>query len=122
MGGRGGPVLVVDDYADIRELVTEILDSAGYAVIEASTGKQGLEMATADPSIRLLIVDVGLPDMVGTEVARAIRKVNPRCAVLVMTGSSGADVGTEFQVLEKPFFDSDLMARVESLLGSAPHS
>jgi CheY-like chemotaxis protein len=59
--GRGETVLVIDDEPTIRQLVVEVLEEAGYVVIEAGDGPAGLQILRSDTRIDLLISDVGLP-------------------------------------------------------------
>ena len=69
-----GAILIVEDYNDLRELVTVYLCARGYHVLRVPTGKAALETAvTANPNFILL--DLRLPDINGVEVARELRKL-----------------------------------------------
>ena len=72
-----GTVLVVDDVADARELVSTILTLGGYTVVEAATGNEALQRVEEAPD--LVVLDVHLPDIDGFEVCRRI-KSDPRSA------------------------------------------
>jgi CheY-like chemotaxis protein len=85
-------VLVVDDDADIVELVSLILRRDGHVVERASTGHQALEVAArSEPEVVLL--DIGLPDITGYEVARALRASarGPDMFIAALTGWGKAE-------------------------------
>src|SRR5215813_12512959 len=66
-------ILVIEDEAPIRKFLRVTLDSQGYRVIEATTGKEGLIHA-ASHQPELVILDLGLPDMDGVELTRQLRE------------------------------------------------
>jgi CheY-like chemotaxis protein len=71
-------VLVVDDEAPIRMLVTEVLEEAGYASIEAVDGETALKVLRSQARLDLLVTDVGLPGgMNGRQIADAGRALRP---------------------------------------------
>ena len=119
-------VLVVDDEATVRMLVTEVLEELGYAAIEAADGNAGLKVLRSDVPLDLLITDVGLPGgMNGRQVADAGRELRPELPVLFITGyAENAAVGNGhlepgMQVLTKPFALHVLTARVQAIV--EPH-
>ena len=66
-------VLIVDDNEHLRRILSSVLCASGYAIVEAATGTQAIAQATsAKPN--LILIDLDLPDMMGTDVARAIKK------------------------------------------------
>ena len=70
---RGATVLIVEDNADSREMLREVLERSGYSVAVAESGPRALEMLeTMDPDAAIL--DVGLPELDGFELARRIRQ------------------------------------------------
>jgi len=75
-GGRG-PVLLVEDNTDIRELMADLIESWGYRVQTAAEGNAGVDLARRF-SPRIALVDIGLPDIDGYEVARRVREVFPK--------------------------------------------
>jgi CheY-like chemotaxis protein len=82
-------VMVVEDNYDIRESTRELLNMAGFEVTAVSTGAEALESAPSiDPNIILL--DVGLPDLSGYEVARRLREV-PQFASTILIAVTGYD-------------------------------
>jgi two-component system OmpR family response regulator len=78
-------VLLVEDDDDNRELMSEVLESAGYEVLAAASGADGLR-ALAERSVDVVVTDVGMPGMGGLEVARAAKEIAPAVPVVVVTG------------------------------------
>ena len=92
---HGETVLVVDDEASVRMLVTDVLGDLGYGALEAADGAAGLAFLRTDARIDLLVTDVGLPGgMNGRQVADAARDLRPGLKVLFITGY-GRDGGAE---------------------------
>ena len=80
-------VLVVDDQDQVRQLVRETLEEAGYEVDEARDGKEGIERYRAK-SPDLVIMDILMPDQDGLEVIMTLRREFPDARVIAMTGGS----------------------------------
>jgi CheY-like chemotaxis protein len=121
--GLGETVLVIDDEAAVRTLVVEVLQDAGYRVLEAEDGQAGLAILDTDRRIDLLITDVGLPGGVnGRQVADVARLRRPELKVLFITGyAEHAVLGAGrlepgMQVVTKPFSMAGLGARVREIL------
>lgn len=116
-------ILVVDDERDITDLLQYNLQKAGYRVSVARNGRSALEMAAGSAPDAILL-DVMLPELSGTEVARRLR-TNPVTAtvpILMLTAKGeevdqvvGLTVGADDYVT-KPFSIKVLMARLEALL------
>jgi two-component system KDP operon response regulator KdpE len=116
-------VLVVDDEAPIRKFLRAGLESQGYALVEAATGKDAIaQAATRAPDIVLL--DLGLPDVDGFEVVRRIREWSALpIIVLSARGQEGdkiraLDAGADDYVT-KPFAMGELLARMRAALRHA---
>ncbi len=78
-------ILIIDDELEICKMVTEFLFDAGYSASYALNGPDGLAMIKRDlPS--LVLLDIGMPGMDGTEVMRLIREQFPTIPVVVLTG------------------------------------
>jgi DNA-binding response OmpR family regulator len=113
-------ILVVDDDADIRLLLRELLERAGYTVDEAEDGKTGLRHLFSNaPS--LVILDVTMPDMDGYQTLERIRDLSD-VPVLMLTARTqelekvrGLSAGADDYVA-KPFGRQELLARVQALL------
>jgi two-component system, OmpR family, response regulator len=112
-----GRVLVVEDDARMTRLVARALRGAGFAVSHAATGSEGLYSAL-DGDFDLVVLDLRLPDMSGTEVLRRLLREQPGQRVLVVSGLSEVDTrvacldaGAD-DFLAKPFAIAELLARV----------
>ncbi|HVW89808.1 MAG TPA: response regulator transcription factor [Gaiellaceae bacterium] len=119
MNGRPR-VLVVDDEADIRLLLRELLERAGYTVDEASDGRTALRNLFANAPA-LVILDVTMPEMDGYQTLERIRDLSD-VPVLMLTARSqelekvrGLTAGADDYVA-KPFGRQELLARVQALL------
>jgi DNA-binding response OmpR family regulator len=113
-------ILVVDDDADIRELVRTLLERAGHEVIEAADGRAGLKALYAAPA-DLVILDVTMPELDGWATLERIRDVS-EVPVLMLTARAdelervrGLTGGADDYVA-KPFGRQELIARVQALL------
>jgi len=85
MTDAGVRVLLVEDDDDNRELMAEVLASAGYDVVSAATGADGLR-TLSERSVDVVVTDVGMPGMGGLEVAKAAKAIAPAVPVVVVTG------------------------------------
>jgi PAS domain S-box-containing protein len=119
----GLTVLVVDDEPTVRMLATEVLEEAGYFVIEAGDGADGLAVMQSDARVDLLITDIGLPGgMNGRQLAEACRLLRPTLKVLFITGyAENAVTGhgilePGMHLLTKPFVLADLTRRVDAII------
>jgi CheY-like chemotaxis protein len=86
-------VLVVEDSEAIRAAFTILLEESGYAVAAAATGAEALRLA-AERNPDLVLLDLGLPDMSGLDVARVIRS-NPATASIPLVALTGRDDETD---------------------------
>lgn len=105
-------VLLVDDEEQVRSMLAASLRRSGYEVLEARTGEEGLVIANKERErVALLITDVRLPGMSGTDLAL---RLSPSLKVLVISGEPTS--ATSAPVLLKPFTRADLLRRVAELL------
>lgn len=114
-------ILVVDDEARIRKLLKDFLNQKGYVVVEAADGAEALEMFLKDREIKLLILDVMMPNMDGWSTLREIRNIS-KVPVIMLTARTeerdelfGFELGVD-EYISKPFSPKILVARVEALL------
>ncbi|HEY4219588.1 MAG TPA: response regulator [Gemmatimonadaceae bacterium] len=120
-------VLVVDDDAEIRELIGFVLGGESYHVLEAANGQDALDVAAeyAAP-IHLIVSDVNMPQMSGWKLLEQLRAWYPSIRFLMVSGypqpaNSMADlVGTPTAFLPKPFTPEELSAAVRELLERRP--
>ena len=102
-------ILVIEDERDVRELLFDILTSAHYAVKVASDGNQGLEICGKE-KFDIVLTDLGMPEMSGWEVAKAIKGMDSNTTVLLITGWG---VETEKEKLEESRIDRVLTKPVK---------
>jgi CheY-like chemotaxis protein len=111
-----GTILVVDDNLDIRGLAQRFLELAGYTVITAADGEEGLCFYEKhQSSIVLLLTDVAMPKVNGFELADRVHAMDLRLPVLFMSGDAGCDY-RDSECLAKPFRPVDLMEAVSRTL------
>lgn len=121
---RGGEtVLVVEDEPAIREVTRRILTRNGHTVLTAASGQEGVALAVEHPdAIHLLLTDVVMPQMQGTQVAEQVGEARPGIRVLYMSGyarTALAERGTldeGVHLVQKPFSEEELMREVREVL------
>lgn len=113
-------VLIVEDEVEVADLIRRALRQAAWAADVASTGRAALE-ALAVIAYDLVVLDLGLPDMNGTEVCRAWRQAGGGTPMLMLTARGGLadrvqglDAGAD-DYLPKPFAVEELLARLRAL-------
>jgi PAS domain S-box-containing protein len=118
-------LLLVEDEGSVRELLKELLEAAGYSVLEASRPAEAISLVRARPEpIDLLITDVVMPDMTGPELARHLDGLRPGLRMLFLSGYTEGVVldkgllndGAHF--LQKPFTTDALESKVREALES----
>jgi two-component system OmpR family response regulator len=113
-------ILVVDDDAHIREIIAFTLSRANFDVIEAADGKEALEIFhQQDPD--LIILDIGMPELDGTDVCKVIRQTSQVPLVFLSARDDeidrilGLELGAD-DYITKPFSSRELLARVKTIL------
>ena len=114
-------LLVVEDDARLGRTLRRLLEGDRHVVEVAADGASGLEVAAAWPGLDAIVLDIGLPDMSGLDVAREVRKSGRDVAILMLTARdtigdrvSGLDAGAD-DYLVKPFAYEELAARLRAL-------
>ncbi len=119
-------LLVVEDSFTVRELQRSILETAGYRVLTARDGREGLAALLADEEIELVLTDVEMPELDGFELTRAIRADARRSStpVVILTSRAdeddrkrGLDVGADAYMVKRSFDQHALLETVERLVG-----
>jgi DNA-binding NtrC family response regulator len=110
-----GKLIVVDDDQDVRSTVADFLTDAGYRVLQAVGGPQALISLADDPSLRMLVSDIRMPEMSGIELAEESVRRHPKLRVILISGFAGQPHKWPF--LLKPFRSSTLCALVASEMG-----
>lgn len=119
-------ILVVDDEEDLVQMIQFRLEAAGYKLMTAPNGKEGLVTARAEkPDI--IVLDLMMPGMNGHEVAKALKEdeMTKEIPIIIFTAAVGRDlmkvvknIGATDCVI-KPFEPRDLVAKVEKIIGKA---
>jgi CheY-like chemotaxis protein len=116
-------ILVVEDDESLRKLITSLLASAGYQVLEAADGAAAVNVAqNYDAQIDLLLTDVLMPVMSGVELSGKLKRIRPDMKVLMMSGYAGDLIAchraTEpnTMLIGKPFTRIDLFAKIRTAL------
>ncbi len=123
--GGSETVLVVEDDEIFRDLIQDILARSGYDVLQAEGPERALALLeVASVTIDLLVTDIVMPGMTGTDLARQLVPRMPNLKVLLMSGYNdedlalrGAETG-EVAYVQKPFVTSDFLAQVRAVLDS----
>lgn len=121
--GRGQLVLVVDDEASVRLLTRRALEAGGYRTMLAADGAEALEMFRAHADeVALVLTDMRMPVMDGTQTLAALRQVRPLVHLIVATGIGddprAAEVDGPVRRLAKPYSTEALLAAVHEVLGA----
>lgn len=113
-------ILIIEDEESIRKFVKINLDRAGFKVLDAGSGEEGIDIARNN-KIDILVLDIMLPGMDGYEVCKILRTEYPGLGIIMLTAKSqdidkimGLEYGTD-DYMTKPFNPVELTLRVKSL-------
>lgn len=120
-------VLVIDDEPALREILSQVLTTAGHRVVGAGNGKEASKALTSS-AFDVVLTDVIMPEKDGMQVISEVRKKFPEVRIIAMSG--GGHVSRDqylkiakglgaHAVLEKPFANQKLLDTIEALLPSA---
>lgn len=118
-------ILLVEDEGFVREVACEILESAGYTVVVATSGKEALAIFEKDGPFSLLVTDIVMPGMNGHELAKKLLTLKPDLKTIYMSGyTDSPSIRQDMQssdhiYLQKPFTLESLTDKVRSVLNSS---
>jgi signal transduction histidine kinase/ActR/RegA family two-component response regulator len=119
---RPNTVLIVEDEKDVRELACEFLTSAGYKVLAAEDGWEGLQMAKRlGPAIQAVLTDLVMPKIGGHELGTRLHSLLPQLKIVYMTGyleqsDANGELVEEGYFIQKPFSRDTLIAKLDEAL------
>jgi CheY-like chemotaxis protein len=120
-------VLLAEDDAAVRELLTAALADGGYRVLAAEGGAQAISLCQSHQgSLPVLVTDLVMPGMTGVELARHFRKLRPSGRIIYMSGytettiESSGGLGPDAVFLQKPFPPDVLVEKVTEVLSRRP--
>lgn len=116
-------VLVVDDHAGARDVIAQLLQARGYAVVKAGSGTEAIEKLRQEPAIGAVVTDVAMPDMTGVELTYHVREHYPALPVAIVSGDIAelersviARAGVPF--LKKPVRAEALYAAIQDAIAA----
>jgi CheY-like chemotaxis protein len=119
-GVHDANILVVDDDDEVRTLLYEIISKAGYNVDIAGSGEEGIA-SVQQKSYDMVITDLGMPNVTGRDVAKAVRKATPNVPVVLITGwgvqIDAVEEGVD-GVIAKPFDRQEILTQIAKMLKS----
>ena len=121
-------VLIVEDEALVRMFAVDALEDAGFAIAEAASAGDALKvLQTSGHAVRAVVVDLGLPDRPGDQLAAEIRRQWPNLPILIASGRSERELKERFAIdahvaiMVKPYTGPMLLQALQSL-GVAPRA
>lgn len=119
-------ILVVDDFASIRDFICEILQRKGYETVSAANGNEALDVLTKNPDINLVLTDYNMPDCTGFELLKKIKNTPTLAAIpvffLTTEGSpekmrAAKDAGLTAWI-KKPYRAESFFAQIENAISN----
>jgi CheY-like chemotaxis protein len=121
-----GTVMLVDDEVNVLEVTAEMIRRLGFTVLPARTGREALDCYRQNRDrIRLVILDMIMPEVSGSEVYEELKKINPQVKVLLATGYSLQGMAKDIMrrgcngFIQKPFTMEDLSAKLRLMLNGS---
>jgi len=118
----GVKILVVDDEPMVRTMARDLLETAGFSVVEASTGMEAVELYRRDRAIEVVILDMTMPGMSGAEALCEMRAIDDEARVILTSGYDGQDTVAELNDMEgvafllKPYRARTLLQKIAAVL------
>ncbi len=116
----GATILVVDDDALISMSTVDMIEDLGHHAIEANSGDEAIALLKQNAAIDLVLTDLSMPRMNGTELARQVMKMRPGLPILVASGYADLTAGEEMNLprIAKPFHQDQLAIELQKLLSN----
>lgn len=122
-----GTILVIDDEPVVRSVAKQSLERAGFDVVTASNGSEGIATFSSNRErIRLILLDLTMPGLSGEESFQILRTIKPDVPVVLSSGYEEQEVSRRFEgqglegFVQKPYRPDELVARVHIVLGGRP--
>ena len=118
-------ILIVEDEALVRMFAVDALDDAGFAIAEAANATEAMKILQGSEPVDAVVVDLGLPDRPGDQLAAEMRKLRPDLPILIASGRSEKELKERFAIddrvaiMVKPYTGPMLMQALR-VLGVAP--
>ena len=118
-------MLVADDDEEVRCVTRALLEKIGFHVVMAEDGREAVDLFRLNPNVRLVILDLTMPNMDGAEALDQIRKIRDDVPALIFSGYSEQDATTHFSgrpfagFIQKPFEAGALVATLREILEPA---
>ena len=109
-------ILLVDDDDDVRETSADMLGELGYAVVQASNGKDALAILEQRPELELMVTDIRMPGMSGLELSELARTRRKNLKVILVSGYFTPQK-VQRRFLQKPFRTHELDQAIQAELG-----
>jgi CheY-like chemotaxis protein len=117
-GSNKGVILVVDDDSDVRETIVSLLEPEGYLVVDASSGRQALDILDRDETVQVLFTDVMMPGISGITLAKKALERRPDLRVVLTSAYMREDDDT-LPCLKKPFRQDELLRAISGEMPAA---
>ena len=116
-------ILLAEDSVSLREMAREYLESVGYVVLEAASGREALQKAKEfDGPIHLLLTDVVMPEMSGPELARHMTELRPEIKIIFTSGYTNDAIARQgvldpaVAFIQKPYRPKALARKIQEVL------
>ncbi len=118
MSGEQRTILLVDDDADVREYLAEVLEKGGFHVLVAHNGAAALDLLRRGEPADLLLTDIRMPGVNGVELSRRAARIRPSLKMLFVSGYAGdlANGLDTARLILKPVRAETLLRRIEDEL------
>lgn len=118
MSENNAKILIIDDDESMRDSCTQVLKKSGYTIETAENGEKGLSM-TKELNPDLILLDLKMPGMSGTEVLKLVKDFDPRIIIIIITGYATVESAVDsmkqgvYEYLPKPFTPKELRKIVQ---------